>query len=82
MQSASDEHIVRQAVGPQTNWSHDLISAGGQLPAPSQVRPLICTPALHEAGSPQVVPAGVCAQVWLAAQAPVLPQTPLGAQEP
>jgi hypothetical protein len=48
------------------------------LPAPSQNAALVEVPRLHEA-MPHIVLDDAWAQVWFAAQAPVLPQTLLPA---
>jgi hypothetical protein len=44
---------------------------------PSQKAALVSVPAMQE-GEPHMVDGGAFAQVWLAAQAPVLPQMPFG----
>jgi len=71
-----------QVVTSQTNGSHAVTVAGEQVPAPSQVCALVCKPALHDAVAPHEVPGAALAQLWLAAQRPVLPQAPLGMQAP
>jgi len=81
MQSMSDAQVVLHAVAPHTYWSQLLTTAGGQLPAPSQKAALVCAPAVHD-GSPHMVVAGALAQLWSAAQAPVLPQAPLDLHDP
>src|SRR5579885_2018434 len=75
-------HIVRQAVGPQTQGSHLSVLAGEQTPLPLQVRALVAEPFLHDAGSPHDVPDATCWQLLSAAQLPGFPHSPLGAHMP
>jgi hypothetical protein len=77
MHSASVVQLVLHAVGPQTYWSQLFTIGSEQVPLPLQVRALVCVPAMHEAGLPQVVPEATCWHFWLAVQFPVLPHSPL-----
>jgi hypothetical protein len=81
MQSTSVMQLLLQAVAPHTYWSQLFTTGGAQLPAPSQKAALVCVPAVQD-GSPHMVVAGALAQVWSAAQVPVLPHLPLAAQDP
>lgn len=38
------EHVVTQAVEPQTNWLQPFVTAAGQLPAPSQLAAAVWVP--------------------------------------
>ena len=69
-------------VGPQTYWSQLFTSGMAQLPAPSQKAALVWLPPVQD-GSPHMVVEGALAQVWSAAQVPVLPHLPgVAPQEP
>src|SRR3954451_8804304 len=80
MQSRSVTQGCLHTLVPQTKGSQAALEAVAQLPPPSQKAAFFSVPAVHDAEA-HMVEDGAFAQVWLAAQAPVLPQMPFGVHE-